>query len=536
MKKSLSVIWYGNNEGMYRGWWDMAMLEYFFRDATHYEGMQQLEQGEGAVVIIPGRALAGKELQVQKDVNLLPWCVLIVAGDEEGIFDSSKIVHPSMFVWIQNPIPNKNDTGRRIGCGYTPHVGAYDSEVPSKNLDFFFAGQITHSRRLEMAQSIQDKTGGLLYPTTGFTKGMPQKEYCGTLARAKVVPCPSGPQTPDTFRIYEALEFGAIPIADEATPKEDWAGFWTWLFGDSVPFPVLTNYSDLPGYIDDCVTQYPKLNNRVQAWWQRYKVDLQNRFFDDIALLSNNEAQDTITVVIPVSPIPSHPSTDIIEETIKSIRYHLPESEIIVTFDGVRQEQEHMRESYEEHIRCFLWKCRKWGKVTPYIFDEHKHQSGMMRFVIDTIKTPLIMYVEQDTPIVTDEPIDWDLIKKALLSGRSNTIRLHHEGVIPQEHLELIIGKPEDHLLKTVQWSQRPHISSTAFYRRIMAEEFTKNSKCFIEDLMHGRVMQAFNNDGEQGWNQWRLHIYFPDKKNIKRSYHNDGRQGGEKYDTNQKW
>ena len=45
--------------------------------------------------------------------------------------------------------------------------------------------------------------------------------------------------------------------------------------------------------------------------------------------------RDLVTVLIPVSPIPSHPSTEVLDVTIDSIRTRLPDAEIIIMFDGV---------------------------------------------------------------------------------------------------------------------------------------------------------------------------------------------------------
>ena len=56
-----------------------------------------------------------------------------------------------------------------------------------------------------------------------------------------------------------------------------------------------------------------------------------------------------ITVIIPTSVIRSHPSTAIIDETINNIRYHLPDSEIILQIDGIRDEQLHRKKEYDEY-------------------------------------------------------------------------------------------------------------------------------------------------------------------------------------------
>jgi hypothetical protein len=252
-----------------------------------------------------------------------------------------------------------------------------------------------------------------------------------------------------------------------------------------------------------------------------------------------------MTVVVPVSPIVSHPDTSILEETLDSVRHHLPDVEILLTFDGVRPEHEHRRGDYEKFIRRVLWRAdHHYGNIAPFVFDEHRHQSGMLRAVLDEVETPLLTYVEQDTPLVADEPIDFDSIGAFVLGGGSNLVRLHHEAVIPREHEHMMhghirhivsndAGSAETEFILTSQWSQRPHVASTAFYRRIMADYFTPDARAFIEERMHGVVDNAFRRDGIHGWEQYRLHIYNPGA-NLKRSYHVDGRQGEPRYDEQQ--
>lgn len=238
-----------------------------------------------------------------------------------------------------------------------------------------------------------------------------------------------------------------------------------------------------------------------------------------------------ITVVTPVSPIKSHPDPAILFETLNSIRYHMPNAEIILTFDGIRPEQAHRRGDYEEFIRRALERAdHHYGAVCPFIFEEHRHQSGMMRAVLNEIRTPLLLYVEQDTPLVTDEPIDWGSITRLLSSGLSNLVRLHHEAHIPEPHRHMMHGAIGP-FTKTSQWSQRPHLASVAYYRRILDSHFSENSRCFIEHVMHGVCDESYNVDGLNGWLQHRLHIYTP-PGNIKRSYHTDGRAGEPNFDN----
>lgn len=234
-----------------------------------------------------------------------------------------------------------------------------------------------------------------------------------------------------------------------------------------------------------------------------------------------------ITAVICTSVIPSHPDTAIIDETIASIRHHLPDCEIILQIDGLRDEQQDRKADYDEYKTRVLWKClHEWHNVLPVIFDTLHHQSDMMRETIDLIKTPLLLYVEADAPLVTEKSIDFKLIEDFILDGNATTVRLHHEDVIPKEHEQLMIGrKPK--FVKTIQWSQRPHVSTTIYYKDIVLP--TLPEKSFIEDTFHGVVMNDYYENGITGWFKHRLWIYHPDK-GIKRSYHTDGRAGGLKF------
>lgn len=242
-----------------------------------------------------------------------------------------------------------------------------------------------------------------------------------------------------------------------------------------------------------------------------------------------------ITVVVPVSPIASHPSTEILDQTLDSIRFWHPTAEIILSFDGVRAEQKQRQRDYDEFTRRALWKAdHHYHGVFPWIWDEHRHQVGMLRGIIDQIRTPLMLFVEQDTPLVIDEPIDWDAITEFIMSGRSNCVRLHHEAVLPEPHLALMHGV-EDGFIRTSQFSARPHVATVAFYRRLL-EMFSPNACSFVEDKAYGVIDNAYRLDGMAGWNLFRLHIYAKDPANLKRSLHLDGRAGEPKWDELQRF
>ena len=117
--------------------------------------------------------------------------------------------------------------------------------------------------------------------------------------------------------------------------------------------------------------------------------------------------KNDVTIILATSIIPDHPSTEMIEETIKTIRFHFPDNEIIMQIDGLRMEQQHRKSDYDEYKNRILWKClHEYKNVLPIVFDKHSHQTTMMRQTMNLIQTSLILYVEGDAPLVIDEPID----------------------------------------------------------------------------------------------------------------------------------
>lgn len=234
-----------------------------------------------------------------------------------------------------------------------------------------------------------------------------------------------------------------------------------------------------------------------------------------------------ITAVIPTSVLPTHPDTKVIEETVASVRHHLPDAEIIIQIDGLREEQADRKADYDEYKKRILWKClHEWTNVLPVVFNEHSHQTTMMKATIDKIRTPLLLYMEADTPLVVDEKIDWGECIAFIMQGQANTIRFHFEGHVPEPHKHLML-KTKGNFLQTIQWSQRPHLSSVVYYKDTVLNNIP--DKTFIEDIFHGTVQQDYYSNGELGWYKHRLWIYHP-VGHIKRSYHLDGRAGGLKF------
>lgn len=232
------------------------------------------------------------------------------------------------------------------------------------------------------------------------------------------------------------------------------------------------------------------------------------------------------TAIIPTSPIPSHPSAEIIEETIVSIQERVT-CDIIIMCDGVRPEQEDLADAYQEYLRRLIRLCNRRWDARPLIYP-WLHQAGVTKATLPLVETSTLLFVEHDTPLMGDIPFP-ELIP-VVESAAVNVIRFYHEAEIHPEHQHLMIGTGVIQgapLTFTTQYSQRPMLANTEWYRQMMTRYF-EVARCFIEDRVHGPAQN-------EPWGDWRLAIYTPDGV-IKRSTHTDGRAGGPKFDESQRW
>ena len=236
---------------------------------------------------------------------------------------------------------------------------------------------------------------------------------------------------------------------------------------------------------------------------------------------------DKITVLVSSSPIPSHPSMQIIQETLDSIRWHLPTARIIIMQDGIRPEQEDRKVAYSEYLKNLVAKIATGHdcNITIWPFIEFTHQALMTIKTLTQVRTPLIFFAEQDTPLV-ERPVEWDLLAEVVESGIVNHVRLHYDETIHGDHQHMMRGHLTPFLIKCVQYHNRPFLANAEWFQELLEKNFTSQSRTWIEDKVYSPISY-------EPWEQNRLAIYDPERtgQNMKRSRDLDGRAGDRKYD-----
>jgi hypothetical protein len=165
----------------------------------------------------------------------------------------------------------------------------------------------------------------------------------------------------------------------------------------------------------------------------------------------------------------------------------------------------------------------------------------MMKRTIGLVETSLILYIEGDLPLRTDRPIEWQKCFDLIGNEKANVIRFYLREEVPVEHEHMMCGE-EDIFLKTVQWSQNPHLALTNYYRQVILPNVKEIN--YIEDEIYGKVQtdceylpnQIIPSEDNyefkiRNWEAHKIFIYYPDKgKNISRVIHLDGRKSTQKF------
>lgn len=297
------VVWktYHAPEIIGRGYWDQGLLEDLFKlgDYEHVTDVKDVPQGEGdehigAVVIINGRTHVEDTAKINEEIAPLKWVLFIETGDEEALFPWREVKHPHMRVWIMLPRMNQHDdVSFKLPNGYRPQTRELLKEigVQERTLDYSFVGQLNHERRQQCFDvATQFKTvypNSYLVGTDGFGKeDVKYKAYLAIMAQSKIVLCPSGVESPDNFRLYEALEAGCVPVVDAFSTNLKTAGFWRYLFGSDIPFPIVNYWDELPVILPELLRDYPNNAHKCFTWWQNKKREMKYKLQDDIKELS----------------------------------------------------------------------------------------------------------------------------------------------------------------------------------------------------------------------------------------------------------
>ena len=222
-------------------------------------------------LIIVDSSLEGK-VELYKKLKLICSKIFLFhLGDESGAYDLSQIYKNCNYIW-RTFCSNKYFENNRVTCipiGYKS--GVLDKKRNNRKYKWAFVGTPHKSSRHDLLFQFSDIKPFFCHRTEKFDKKIISvEEMSEVLSLTEFMPCPNGFVHPETYRVYESLECGCIPIVENAYQ------YYDRLFPHN-PFIKVDKWMDarpiIKGWNNDQIKQKKE---ECKIWWNEYKDKLQN--------------------------------------------------------------------------------------------------------------------------------------------------------------------------------------------------------------------------------------------------------------------
>ena len=186
-----------------------------------------------------------------------------------------------------------------------------------------------------------------------------------------------------------------------------------------------------------------------------------------------------VTLIVVTSPIPSHPSTSLIDLAIESVlKMKYPFSEMIISYDKDRKNTSGYK-TYKKTMKS------KYPQFKHLELDKHGHFIGTFHNALNHCKTKHFFLLQHDISLEGTFPIQ-ECLRTDL---PWNIIATHHfkEDKPPKTHWFPIMKTTKDkNLLKSWGWSERIFLSKRDWMMDKIHEYYHMGkTKNFIESIFH---------------------------------------------------
>ena len=171
----------------------------------------------------------------------------------------------------------KNDRVKCIPLGYKS--GISDRQKKNSKYKWAFTGTPHKSSRHDLLFQFSDIKPFFCHKTEKYdTKIISVNEMNDVLSSTEFIPCPNGFFHPETYRVYEALQCGCIPIVEDAYK------YYDRLFPDN-PFIKVDRWIEARPAIGEWEDgQIKQKQKECITWWVQYKNQLQEFIINKINL------------------------------------------------------------------------------------------------------------------------------------------------------------------------------------------------------------------------------------------------------------
>ena len=205
---------------------------------------------------------------------------LIHLGDEAGVYDLSLVYSKFNYVWRTFCL-NRYFNNKKVSClqiGYKSGT-LFKKEIVETKYIWAFLGTPHKSSRQDLLFQLSDIEPSFSHKTKKFNEKIIDVSKMSEILTSTVfIPCPNGFVHPETYRLYEALECGCIPIVENAYK------YYDRLFPNN-PFIKVDRWIEAKPVIREWKKdQIEQKREECRTWWSQYKYQLQEFTINKINL------------------------------------------------------------------------------------------------------------------------------------------------------------------------------------------------------------------------------------------------------------
>jgi hypothetical protein len=273
------VVWYKGSFGN----WDAGLLSSIME--KHPTVFQQVNSpvspiiSDKAMYIIVGKP---NPVELRDYLSKCAPGLVVLTSEEDAYYDWKAAIPEHMDVWTQYYHPStKSEIKERLLLGPPLRIRDYkiNKHLPKKYL-WSFVGQVQNPFRQQCVDTLKFWGGGFMQIVENFggigQGGMEYQQYLDIMCESKYVMCPAGSMCVDSFRVYEAVECGAIPITDVRSPRDpEGFNYWKEVVGHYAPVQI-EDWSKIGGLLFDLEGGHSSVD-RNGYWWDGYKIELEKK-------------------------------------------------------------------------------------------------------------------------------------------------------------------------------------------------------------------------------------------------------------------
>ena len=257
--------------------YEKKWLEELFKiDNLVFESVSETElyDKSDTIIVVLMKPKMNEQLQWLEKLRYITEFKILHFSDEDG----SDPIH--MYSWpeVKGVMrfynrPNLDPKVIVLPLGYHHQFNGYPPSIVSRTNTWSFVGTNWHNRSEEM-KSLMSITPNVVKFFNNWNDSLQLNatDYISLLLSSKFMPCPRGNNV-ETYRFYEALESGCIPIFIDIPENEQWLK----LFNNNIPFLKLQTWDQVAILIQHLLKnpdQMEQYASTLRIAWMKYKAEL----------------------------------------------------------------------------------------------------------------------------------------------------------------------------------------------------------------------------------------------------------------------